>query len=153
MNNFFHEGRRKIGIVTLFLACLFAAAWVRSFSVGDFVASANYQFVSFHGGVFWERTNLPFQLRFQYVTEDDRHVTDVYHDHEWDDKWRWKRCGFAFGETETTVAAANGTFSTVKSTYYFIPYWSVVIPLTLLSASMLLSKRRKPNENPPATIS
>src|SRR5437764_781766 len=37
MREFFKPCRRKLGMVTLGLACVFAAGWVRSLSVDDFI--------------------------------------------------------------------------------------------------------------------
>ena len=35
MGDFFKPWRRKIGVVTLLMACVFAAGWVKSFSTVD----------------------------------------------------------------------------------------------------------------------
>ena len=37
MGDFFHSGRRKVGLLTLVMACFFVAAWVRSLSTVDLV--------------------------------------------------------------------------------------------------------------------
>src|SRR5947209_2489025 len=37
MNNFFHGWRRRAGCVTLVMACVFMAGWVRSFKTADLV--------------------------------------------------------------------------------------------------------------------
>ncbi len=45
-----------------------------------------------------------------------------------------------FQWTDTSTAAQHRTS---RQTLYFIPYWSLVLPLTLLSAWLLLVKPRK----------
>src|SRR6266700_4979357 len=41
MGDYFKPWRRKLGVVTLLLACVFVAGWVRSLSTFDSIAFAN----------------------------------------------------------------------------------------------------------------
>ena len=143
MSEFFRGWRRKIGVATLLLACLLTCGWVRSFRLGDFILSANWQLVSFHGRIFWERRPAPFEWKLAYASEDDRYVTDVYTDPEWEEKWQWKRFGFAVGKTELNPAGANAIGSSLQSTFYLIPYWALVVPLTVVSGLLLWFRSRR----------
>ncbi len=52
-------------------------------------------------------------------------------------EWRTDWIGFHFG-------AANATAGSIRRVeFWIVPYWSIVIPLTLLSAYLLLSKPHK----------
>jgi hypothetical protein len=54
--------------------------------------------------------------------------------------WRWRFLGFEAGEftTQMTGDSSHGSFCS-------IPYWSVTVPLTLVSLWLLLSKPRSLN--------
>jgi hypothetical protein len=54
-----------------------------------------------------------------------------------DDTIQWKRWFYGFEFGERSHASSMGT---VHVTIWKVSYWSVVIPLTLLSAYFLLSK-------------
>jgi len=131
----FKPWRRKIGVLTLVMACVFAAGWVRSLSVLNFLHRSaglvSYmEFESSNGNLVWwstskhEFANPPrltwsigdLQYRFQFI--EDRHV-----------RWSLKIWGFRIGEA-------------YRRKVWVIPYWSIVIPLTLISAYLLLSKPR-----------
>ena len=51
--------------------------------------------------------------------------------------WKWDCAGFHFGSGTIT----RGTRK-LKCEQYIVPYWSIVVPLTLLSAYLLLTKPR-----------
>lgn len=80
MPKFFHGWRRKLGCLTLLLACVFAVGWVRS----------------------------PFIQDAIHIPCDD---------------------GDYFCE-----------IGQQRISFIRVPYWSIVIPMTLLSAYLLLSK-------------
>lgn len=52
-------------------------------------------------------------------------------------EWRVDWLGFHFGAAKNTA----GTIRLIE--FWIIPFWSIVIPMTLLSAWLLLSKPRK----------
>ena len=106
MREFFRGWRRKVGVVTLVLACVFTGFWVLS------LISSNKLVIEF------SRTNdfaKSIELRseggmMQYVES-----TELY-----------------FGDHDNEVLFAH-------------TYWSIVIPLTLVSLWLLLTKPRKAN--------
>lgn len=55
-------------------------------------------------------------------------------------EWRWNCCGFDFGRASDP---SNRTLGGVQVSLWVIPYWSIVIPLTLFSVYLLLSKPRQ----------
>ena len=142
MGEFFKPIRRKFGVVTLLMACLLMAGWLRSFSISDDVVFANNQWVSVKGSLFWQRLvgvrRVDYDMGFHYGATDRR--SDVYNGPTYQHYWQWRRWGFAFGEEEVEVASANGKMLAAKAIRYFIPFWSIVIPLTLVSLWLLLPK-------------
>lgn len=129
MSGYFKPFRRKLGVVTLITACAAMAIWVRSLGRGDFVHADNGQLVSFRGRVFIEMHSAPFQYRLFYSSEDDRPTSDAYSDPHFDELWQWRCWGFAYGFHEKVVDL-------------MIPYWSLVVPLTMFSCWLLFSKTR-----------
>lgn len=102
---YFKPLRRKIGVVTLLLACVFVAAWVRSYDE----ESAN--------GV-----EFPFY--------DDRYNLLLLPE------------GIVLGKFVLELEENQQVL--VLHDFFVIPHWTIVIPLTLLSAWLLLSKPRQP---------
>jgi hypothetical protein len=101
MREFFWGWKRKCGVVTLLIACVFAAGWVRSCTVDDVFHLFGLRFVSTLGAI--ERSTVTF---------------------------RGIGSGFALNDVMV---------------FWRVPYWSIVIPLTLLSAWLLLSNPRTVN--------
>ena len=137
MREFFKLWRRKIGVVTLVMACVFMGGWVRSrtidegvsFRTGKFmdmflgscpygiiVATGKYSDSSFPSmNVGW----------FSKVAVDDGEAEEQA-------DTKWYSSGFQFR------TSGKGNFFHVV-----IPYWFLVLPLTALSAYLLLTKPRK----------
>ena len=141
MGEFFEGWRRKIGVVMLLMALVFVGGWVRSLTIQDSFLCHRDDHSGFfvnsnQGCLSWNRIHelQPEQLRFadRYFTGDaasfDRFLNNEVN-------WHWKTCGFEFGETTQHN-------SRVRSEFGVVPYWSIVIPLTLLSAWLLLIKPR-----------
>ena len=100
MSDYFKPLRRKVGLVTLAMACLLTAGWVRSYCGGDrIIAIVMEGFESKNGYIQHIRIDLEGR--------------------------GWKK---------PLVYRPDGTFC--------VPYWSICVPLTLLSAFLLLSKPR-----------
>ena len=141
MGAFFKPWRRKAGCVTLVMACVFAAGWVRSHEAHDefdfCLSKRNYQcFVSNLSRLTWfrtreEPTNEFGNFRFYSATKSwtRSFLTDGLC------TWRWRYCGFEFGESVESPSMA-------KVFVWSVPYLAIVIPLTLLSAWLFLSKPR-----------
>ena len=149
MNDFFRGRRRKSGCVTLVVACAVLLVWIRSLIVEDNIviegSPSTHSLVSSGGTCKWTRISpVERNHRIQWVTTDikpDR--KDVWKGRQ--THWRWKWCGFDFGVVtfSTTLWKYNIT-STELHKVWQIPYWSVVLPLALLSTYLIIGKRRKP---------
>jgi hypothetical protein len=72
----------------------------------------------------WEYGNCP------PFTNDSFRRTSVF-------VWRRQWCGFDFGQRRLK------NYQTTTTTFWTIPYWSITIPVTLLSTWWLFSKPRR----------
>lgn len=164
MGNFFRGWRRKAGIVTLVIALLTLSGWLTSFYRQDVLelcpdrsilcATSGYGVVMFSRFTFPTReaalsqsqvrgsppqpwnigwSSTPIKSAFDPTKERPLTAPD----------WSW-RCGaFACGTAKITINLKSVIH--VDKAYVIIPYWSLVIPVTLLSAWLLLSKFRQSN--------
>ena len=151
MPTFFHGWRRKIGVFTLLVACVFAAGWLRS--------------LSFRDGVSYRSGKL--SKSEIYLSRDGVSCTTVRHNREdffdgvetvWTSdsnpggvpgdgssipidisnfKTHIQWCGFHFAYEDGWANDPDVRFEACC-----VPYWSIVIPLTILSAYLLLAKPR-----------
>jgi len=139
-------------VLTLVMACVFAAGWVRSCWKEDFVwyptDKYGYSLDSLHGVILllkgtpvasgmsasWGSENAP---DIQFADDGKPLPFNPWEklDIIWQSNW------FAFG-----VGAGNVKDTNTKIEMCVINYWSIVIPLTLLSAYLLLSKPHKPTQ-------
>ncbi|WP_010582199.1 hypothetical protein [Schlesneria paludicola] len=138
--------RRKLGIVTLILACAFMAGWIRSQTNLDSLFRLNqmdtHVLISFNGRICWERiwpVRTPRPSRWLY-----RHngVVPSFED-QWegcDIHWRVATLGFNFCTFSRDENVPGGSSWTLEFDSWEIPYWSIVIPLTAVSAYLLLFK-------------
>ena len=125
MREFFRGWRRKGGVLTLVMACMFAAGWVRSHTQIDLV------FIP--GGMIAVSENGKFSLS---------------------QKIRLKSQSPTGGKVKATVESSSflsrirlwsldvSSTKIIQTDYGLIPYPSIVIPLTLLSAWLLFSAPR-----------
>lgn len=110
---YFNPLRRKIGVVTLAVACVFTVGWVRSGLVEDRISFEAFErrisIVSASGSIECKAPKI-------------------------DDIWEAlkSRRGSTWGRDKGPSYAIE--------TPRIIPYWSIVVPLTPLSAWLLLSK-------------
>lgn len=116
MMGYFKLRRRKVGVITLVVACVFVAGWVRSNLADDRISFDAFErtisIVSASGGIACE----------------SRKFSDI-----------WDALQSRRGSTwDRGVKVASPPINRPQ----IIPYWSIVIPLTLLSAWLLLSKPR-----------
>lgn len=152
MNGYFKPLRRKLGVVTLLLACIFAAGWVRSNYKYDLVTfnGKPWKFIagSFPVTIYLGQTRHQPQLQFFWmsINSDFNSFTDTTitgtgkrtidladlkrHDVI---NWRWDWAGFHL---------SDGRKYGRELRMCLLPYWSVVLPLTALSAWLLLSNVR-----------
>jgi len=148
MSEFFRGWRRKIGFVTLVMALCFMAGWVRSLIIGDIlrfpVREITCQYAS-NGGVFTIESLSPDGLqpaRWLWNTTPVDHTSeyDFFSDGaEFD--WLWVSGDFLCYNKKWKNP---GTIPYVYSYCVAAPYWSITVPLTLISLWLLLSKPRPP---------
>lgn len=138
----FHSWRKKAGLVPLVLACVFTAGWVRSLGLQDELGWASgysrYELCSREGrlwlfcskytepkeaGWFADCTKNLLRIDTAELPARQSHLD-----------WRWDWIGFHF---------SSGDFQTGQFRHYMVPYWSIVIPSTGLSAWLLLGNPRR----------
>jgi hypothetical protein len=156
MSNFFKGWRRKFGLLTLMLALAFMGAWVRSMRVEDILKIPSpegfrFSFTSEHERISWHKMTGPESERSaKRVTQwkwlsgpidphsgiDPTNTSDdkFYH---FEHDWKWDLCGFYFAEGHGKL---TGPCPSSRLRLYVIPFGSITMPLTLLSAYLLLSK-------------
>ncbi len=154
MANFFHGWRRKFGVVTLVLACVFAAGWlstIRSPNCVHFVWQTSdktaFRFGTRNSQLVINSIDASLSL---YVSSGINQAIAVWKDpttstlnypSQADNEIHWV---FRFGGFDVGEYSQEDPFEFHFKTWRF-PYWSIVIPLTLLSAYLLLSKPRSPH--------
>lgn len=148
MWRYFKPLRRKIGVVTLVLACVFSAGWLRSDFRSDIVmydldlkddnwgAIMSYRQQLRWSHVFADPDNLKesagFQILSYPVLPQQNEIPAS------DDLYRVEVLGFQL----KLFSYTKGSLLPPYELFVGIPYWSIVFPLTLLSSCLLLSKPR-----------
>ncbi len=172
MREFFRGWRRKTGCLTLMMACVFMAGWMRSLNHEDAVKlefgespsgetherwdhaedrleqmreSASVTVKSIGQSIVcyrttdwgsnskrpllsWQSNSIPFGATEEFTT-----------DFEWPNENRWQFCGLDFGFVKGRITVNYGCTTVV----YKIPYAFFVLPLTVVSFWLLLSKPRQ----------
>ena len=153
MPTYFKPLRRKFGVVTLLLALAFLASWVRSMGLNDYLKIEwNSNCANVLGS-----TPAGIVLQFDWEWDDDALPIEFKRNDVIRKKW-WPSV-----EVSTTKVRRRTRGLTVGNTDKFLiwleaiykhhwrqvlPHWSIVIPLTLISAYLLVSKPRKPKAVP-----
>ena len=126
MREFFRGWRRKLGCVTLVMACALMGLWVRSLKLWDFysfpTSERHHQFDSIDGGFIWSSW--------------DRQPPENWASPEWE--WIADDADTAGSFPGFLKFWDNPTNRHRHARYWYVYYWSLVIPLTLLSAYLLL---------------
>ncbi len=151
MGEFFNGWRRKSGLVTLAMALLSTVAWMRSYVIRDKLEIVPHPhclhaIVSGSGRLVWQRlvsTDMPFlHYDFPFVLHSsDGPEGDDLAWYRREVEWRLEGSGFDFG-------AVHSFTGNVRAQFAKVPYWSLVLPLTLLSAWLILIKPRKEERSP-----
>ena len=143
MREFFRGWRRKSGCIMLAIACVFMIGWFRSQNNFDELQlfrgwKTTHFLMSFDERIGWSSVNdpndnpnpahirtLPFS--FQTQRRDPNEIMEIFDllGIQWITEWR----GFL-----------SGTSASLGIQIWIVPYWSINIPLTALSAWLLLSK-------------
>jgi hypothetical protein len=146
MHTFFHGWRRKAGVASLVMACGLSSAWLRSVTYQDtltmsssedsqtlLVSSAQHLIIARVSGAsasstpFWMSRNLEGGHGWLFTAADNLKIYHGFHGQS-----------FRFGTSVSSWASKPVSFTTLH-----FPYWSLAIPLTLLSAYPILWKPRK----------
>ena len=164
MGEFFNGWRRKIGLLTLVMACVFMAGWIRSLQRVDsrivFTSTSSSlqlisgnatitvrRFVSPHAvkslpglvdrlllvGVFPPSGNSSGNVAFSIDEKSRLQIGNPY-------SWTVKTGGFGIGQVKDKDLP-------LQVFVWAVPYWFIVISLTLLSAYLLLNKPRQSNQH------
>lgn len=146
MREFFHGWRRMVGGVVLVMACAFMGLWTRSQQMRDSVQvriadNAAYLFIWNESELVWQSLHLDLTETIQLrrfailgisVPDNHRHFYDrrqkAAAKEDYLHSVSFKPMGDSWRESEIKLAA------------WTIPHWSVVLPLTLLSAYLILWK-------------
>ena len=159
MREFFRGRRRKVGVVTLLMACMFTTGWVRSFGRQETIHICPWRsvfvVVSSDGNVGFAQccydthdvaisksiTLFRSSLKRFNVGWSTENILELHNQGEWwtgsQSEWHWKLNGFCVGQASHTTQSDEHDVS-----HLMFPYWSIVILLTALSAFLLLSKPR-----------
>jgi hypothetical protein len=149
VREFFRGWRRKAGLVTLVISVALVGAWMRSAIIADVIQlkhEDSYQFIgSMLGSMRWSRWTSPsvsgpqhsWVPSFVWDSHDaNAFQGDAFEEAEVD--WRWKWLGFEF--LHATIRRPSGMNG--QTSRWSVPYWSLVLPLTVVSAWLLISKPR-----------
>jgi hypothetical protein len=131
MGEFFKPWRRKIGCVTLVMALVFMLGWVRSLVVQDDIwivveDGTRYGLKSWEGGIEY----LKMDIGNSFPHFGRRAIV-----------FRKKRATQPLWILRDSMLAND---TRVLVNWVGFPYWSIVIPLTLLSAYLILWPGKQP---------
>ena len=157
MLTYFNSWRRKLGVVTLLMACAFIGAWIRSLSRYEMVAvpfrpHTLVRIASSGGSV-----SCRIFSAESSKSESDRssgHLSTIWasdpigplQPFTWNDSgcdFKWRLIGWGFDTGRGTYMSTGMTM-----TFLVAPYWSIASVMTLLSAFLLLSVPRTPPVQP-----
>lgn len=119
MSLYFKPLRRKIGVTTLVLACLFMGGWFRSLITSETLAILCIAGGSSEGAIAVRPLD---RFRLVPVWREGGSISKSIKS---TDSWKRFQC-----------------YIDLNRLIFVFPYWSIVVPLTLLSAWLLLSKPR-----------
>jgi len=127
MAEFFRGWERKVGVLTLVMACLFACVWIRSSYVTDIFECGGLGLVSADGCMtVWVPSYFAWDLSWPNWS------IEPYYDIEQGKlDWKWNWLGFRYADIKMFGMTVQ---------YCTFPYWSVVIPPTLISALLLFGQ-------------
>jgi len=156
MSDFFNGWRRKIGCVTLMMALVFTGGWVRSTFMFDGIEvvsiKSKYLISSIRGQIRWFSAHSD-QARVQ--KQEIRFPSAELKASDKPERPTTRNQSsvivgdfYLISETEawghySDLVQTPGPRVQVSEIMAQAPYWSITIPLTLLSAFLLLSKPRK----------
>ena len=151
MGEFFRGWSRKVGVITLMLACALMSAWIRSPLNNDSIqfewGTSYITFASNQNGLWWVTSELPGSIyqpgnlgsRNQTLALPGRRIPFSNDPFGHLIGWSWGKqkrsdwCGFHYGRY-----CDDQPFLGIRLTFRIAPHGAVVLPLTLISAFLLL---------------
>ena len=158
MRDFFKGRRRKIGCAALVMACVLMGLWLRSVRCCD-----SYCFVYKHSVITirsvdnwfgcrigWHPDTAPLWYPDLDIGWTSQSGADTLGDSIADGKWNWPRPAVSSNGVDIHFHWEMAGFGFYSATFHNaerlnicrIPDWSFVLPLTLLSAFLLLDKNK-----------
>ena len=130
------------------LALMFLAGWVRGHRIRDILQLGKghgpviNDLVSSHHGLMWRRSERfdggGWEWNPGWISDPIDGNTPLYCEDHWivpDITWRWTWCGFDLRDATDELK--------YRDRHWVIPYWCIVLPLTMLSTYLLLTKPPK----------
>jgi hypothetical protein len=162
MGNFFHGWRRKTGLIFLVAALAIAGLWFRSFATTDLINFHTGRdrvqlFASDKSRMIWMSMDDPDHVVALDTAYDSLKTTPTGFLARFETEWRWQCCGFQLGSGRESLPTWGGSIgdgiemmipmkpSFLVPTILVIPYWSLVLLLTVASVTVLFSKSRRSN--------
>ena len=151
MREFFRGWRRKAGVVTLVMACALTGLWMRSQHMRDSLQvriadNAAYICISNESELVWQslshEATEEVQLRRFAVSHIPVSQNRVHFGHGWR---RTEKEDYGHSVSFKTIPGSR-TEIDAQLAAWKLPHWCVVLPLTLLSAYLLLWTPRKRTE-------
>lgn len=150
MREFFKGWRRKAGCVTLVMACAVTISLIRARIVNDdlyfpFIPS-QWVLHSIHStkdGISWRRLKFLDDPRADFSSRTQWRTSTTT------ESERLAAMGRGFQTKSTSFLvlvvrkSSNPFYIRWKEDCWYVPHWSIVLPLTLLSAYLILCKPRK----------
>ncbi len=136
MLGFFKGWRRKVGALTLVIACVFAAGWLRSLHSREFIF-IEFE-IPFGGRIFAHTSANQMDILLQRSTGwhfDFGKVDPIVTLNALDGVW-------FFDVEQIEEEIVDGVLQVAPGYELRICFYAIVIPLTLLSAYLLLTKPR-----------
>lgn len=150
MRELFRGWRRKVGSVTLVMACVLMGGWIRSLRVEDLVLASG-QAMTYHtshnGLLQWDQITHTSGQPVSPGGETRRWEIRLLPHHDpvtspmRESILVWRRQGLGF--CAAVAEYPNSAGIPCRREQVIIPYWSLVVPLTLLSAYLMLVPSRK----------
>ncbi len=149
VGEFFKGWRRKAGLVTLAMACVLAVGWSRSYLATDALNIPTREFTiqvlaSVNGSLVWGGLDGRKSKFIPNIHVWDTREANGIHDTLILGQQQFRWLGFEVVDfNERYYGRKTQPNATVYHAYWIIRYWSLVPPLTLLSAWLILGKPRK----------
>ena len=160
---FLRVRRKKIGCITLLIACLLMCGWTRSTAVSDFLStnfpygsgSGKQEILSTKGSLVWRKSSYDAKMdcglvpqipgdSFSWGTHEVGSMWGNRFLENPDVHWIWQFCGFGVGEV---VLQYRRSFLVphIEARFVKVPYWAILLPLALISF-FLLCEQKKTND-------